>query len=65
MEAAGIEPRWWSSYDESQEDADLASTDARGPASEECHKQQAPNADDEPPAVHPRQLNVFDGLGDG
>jgi hypothetical protein len=42
---------------------DLASADADESASNERYKRQA--ADDELPAIHPGQLNVFDSLGDG
>ena len=54
-----------SASDESQEDPDLASADAGESASNERHEQQAAGAEDELPAIHPGQLDVFDLLGDG
>jgi hypothetical protein len=59
-------PRRRSASDESQEDPDLASADAGESASKDGHKRQAASTDDdELPAIHPGQLNVFDLLGDG
>jgi hypothetical protein len=71
MEAAGrwrrreSNPRRRSASDDSQEDPDLARADADESASKQRHKRQAASADDELPTIHPRQLNVFDSLGDG
>jgi hypothetical protein len=58
-------PRRRSAPDESQEDPDLASADAGESASGERYKRQAASADDELPAIHPGQLDLFDSPGDG
>jgi len=54
-----------SASDKSQEDPDLAPTDAGESASDERHKRQAAGGEDEAPSIHPGQLDVFDLLGDG